>query len=225
MIPSSSKSEGASGKQNDTELAEKWMAFPTVGSKMPPASTEILEETSKIKITQLLNQKIGEQGIVDNLDGGKSNKKNESLRSSWDRIKMSTEIVSDSTRTSNESSYSLESAIPRVSQELKDALSTLQQTFVVSDATRPDCPIMYASTGFFSMTGYSAKEIIGRNCRFLQGPDTDKLEIAKIREAVRTGKSYCGRLLNYKKDGTKFWNLLTVTPIRDANGNIVKYIG
>ncbi|KAJ8491144.1 hypothetical protein OPV22_012865 [Ensete ventricosum] len=176
----SSKSEGASGKQNDTELAEKWMAFPTVGSKMPPASTEILEETK---------------------------------------------IVSDSTRTSNESSYSLESAIPRVSQELKDALSTLQQTFVVSDATRPDCPIMYASTGFFSMTGYSAKEIIGRNCRFLQGPDTDKLEIAKIREAVRTGKSYCGRLLNYKKDGTKFWNLLTVTPIRDANGNIVKYIG
>lgn len=163
MIPSSCKSEGASGMLTDTEPTEKWMAFPTVGSKMPPASTEILEETSKIKSTQLLNQKLGEQGIVDNLDGGKSNKKSESQRSSWDRNKISTEIVSDSARTSIESSYSLESAIPRVSQELKDALSTLQQTFVVSDATRPDCPIVYASTGFFSMTGYSAKEIIGRN--------------------------------------------------------------
>jgi phototropin len=56
-----------------------------------------------------------------------------------------------------------EGTFPRVSQELKDALSNLQQTFVVSDATRPDCPIMYASAGFFSMTGYSAKEVIGKN--------------------------------------------------------------
>lgn len=61
--------------------------------------------------------------------------------------------------------------------------------------------------------------------RFLQGPETDKQEVAKIREAVRTGKTYCGRLLNYKKDGTKFWNLLTVTPIRNGNGKIIKYIG
>nr|AML78752.1 putative LOV domain-containing protein [Heliconia sp. BC-2016] len=61
--------------------------------------------------------------------------------------------------------------------------------------------------------------------RFLQGPETGQLEIAKIRDAVRTGKTYCGRLLNYKKDGTKFWNLLTITPIRDENGNLIKYIG
>ncbi|ERN11433.1 phototropin-2 isoform X1 [Amborella trichopoda] len=118
-----------------------------------------------------------------------------------------------------------DSFFPRVSQELKDALSTLQQTFVVSDATKPDCPIMYASAGFFSMTGYSPKEIIGRNCRFLQGPDTDPMEVSKIREALRTGQSYCGRLLNYKKDGTLFWNLLTVTPIKDENGKVIKYIG
>nr|AML78093.1 putative LOV domain-containing protein [Ardisia humilis] len=118
-----------------------------------------------------------------------------------------------------------ESALPRVSQELKDALATLQQTFVVSDATKPDYPILYASSGFFSMTGYSSKEIIGRNCRFLQGPDTDRKEVEKIRNAVKTGKSYCGRLLNYKKDGTPFWNLLTVTPIKDENGKTIKFIG
>ncbi|GFY94469.1 phototropin 2 [Actinidia rufa] len=97
--------------------------------------------------------------------------------------------------------------------------------FVVSDATKPDCPIMYASSGFFSMTGYASREVIGRNCRFLQGPDTDQNEVAKIRNAVKTGKSYCGRLLNYKKNGTPFWNLLTVTPIKDGNGRAIKFIG
>nr|AML78885.1 putative LOV domain-containing protein [Strelitzia reginae] len=233
MIPSSLKSEdecqedigmseveaklllashvGASEMLADAEPTEKWMAFPT----------EILEETSKTERTQLLKQRLGEWGIVVSSGSGDSNKKSESLRASWEGNKLSMERISGSTRTSDESSY----GVPRVSQELKDALSILRQTFVVSDATRPDCPILYASTGFFSMTGYSAKEVIGRNCRFLQGPETDKLEIAKIREAIRTGKTYCGRLLNYKKDGTKFWNLLTITPIRDENGNVIKFIG
>jgi len=55
------------------------------------------------------------------------------------------------------------SGIPRVSEDLKDALSTFQQTFVVSDATKPDYPIMYASAGFFNMTGYTSKEVVGRN--------------------------------------------------------------
>nr|AML76692.1 putative LOV domain-containing protein [Simmondsia chinensis] len=130
----------------------------------------------------------------------------------------------DSTRTSEESNVGSE-LHPRVSQELKDALATLQQTFVVSDAMKPDCPIMYASSGFFTMTGYSSKEIIGRNCRFLQGPETNQNEVEKIRNAVKNGKSYCGRLLNYKKDGTPFWNLLTITPIKDNHGNTIKFIG
>ncbi|CAI0427094.1 unnamed protein product [Linum tenue] len=128
-----------------------------------------------------------------------------------------------STRTSEESDVG--AALPRVSQELKDALATLQQTFVVSDATKPDCPILYASSGFFTMTGYSSKEVVGRNCRFLQGPDTDEKEVGKIRDAVKNGSSYSGRLLNYKKDGTPFWNLLTVTPIKDDLGNTIKFIG
>lgn len=68
-----------------------------------------------------------------------------------------------SERFGRNNSTESESGIPRVSQELKDALATLQQTFVVSDATKPDCPIVYASSGFFDMTGYSSKEVIGRN--------------------------------------------------------------
>jgi hypothetical protein len=67
---------------------------------------------------------------------------------------------------------------------------------------------------------------VGVACsRFLQGPETDKNEVAKIREAVKAGRSFCGRLLNYRKDGTPFWNMLTVTPIRDDNGKVIKFIG
>nr|AML79482.1 putative LOV domain-containing protein [Typhonium blumei] len=115
--------------------------------------------------------------------------------------------------------------MPRVSEDLREALSAFQQTFVVSDATRPDYPILYASAGFYKMTGYLGKEVIGRNCRFLQGSGTDPEEIAKIREALATGTNYCGRLLNYKKDGTPFWNLLTLAPIKDETGKVLKYIG
>ncbi|CAK9315421.1 unnamed protein product [Citrullus colocynthis] len=138
--------------------------------------------------------------------------------------KRSSEKISGTGRTS---SFGKETSgvFPRVSQELKDALASLEQTFVVSDATKPDCPIMYASSGFFGMTGYASEEVIGRNCRFLQGPETDQKEVDKIRYAVKNGKSYCGRLLNYKKNGTPFWNLLTVTPIKDDNGNTIKFIG
>lgn len=61
--------------------------------------------------------------------------------------------------------------------------------------------------------------------RFLQGKDTDPDDVAKIREALQGGSSWCGRLLNYKKDGTSFWNLLTISPIKDETGNALKYIG
>ncbi|GAB2274287.1 Phototropin-1 [Dionaea muscipula] len=132
----------------------------------------------------------------------------------------------NSARTSGDSSDGgLGRGTLRVSEDLKDALSAFQQTFVVSDATKPEYPIMYASQGFFKMTGYSSREVIGRNCRFLQGSGTDPEELRKLREALQKGTNYCGRLLNYKKDGTPFWNLLTVAPIKDETGKVLKYIG
>nr|AML77910.1 putative LOV domain-containing protein [Lomandra longifolia] len=214
----------------EEEAVEKWMAFPSVDSKAHQTSDEIHEESSKAGISQAMVKRAAEWGLVVRTDSGRDqNVVKVGLMSAGERGASSSssmeKCVVSSTKTSREPSFAIEPSIPRVSQDLKDALSTLQQTFVVSDATRPDCPIMYASAGFFSMTGYSTKEVIGRNCRFLQGADTDKTEVAKIREAVRTGKSYCGRILNYKKDGTPFWNLLTVTPIRDDSGKVIKYIG
>ena len=61
--------------------------------------------------------------------------------------------------------------------------------------------------------------------RFLQGAGTDPEDVAKIRDALQAGTNYCGRLLNFKKDGTPFWNLLTIAPIKDENGKILKLIG
>ncbi|KAL2623783.1 hypothetical protein R1flu_008028 [Riccia fluitans] len=142
-----------------------------------------------------------------------------------ERVSGSREERFSGSAVSRRTSEGSENEVPRVSRDLKDALANFQQTFVVSDATRPDFPILYASAGFFAMTGFSPREVIGRNCRFLQGPDTDPEDIEKIRAALRDGKSYCGRLLNYRKDGTSFWNLLTIAPIKDDAGKVLKYIG
>nr|AML79549.1 putative LOV domain-containing protein [Cyrilla racemiflora] len=199
------------------EAVNKWMAF-----EAKPSETKITAASDESKIAQ----RTAEWGLKIGADIGDGIFRRDSKNSfgEGERSKNSSErFGAGSTRTSEE--LNVGSEIPRVSQELKDALATLQQTFVVSDATKPDCPIVYASSGFFTMTGYSTNEVIGRNCRFLQGPDTDQNEVEKIRNATRTGKSYCGRLLNYKKDGTPFWNLLTITPVKDNNGRTIKFIG
>lgn len=75
------------------------------------------------------------------------------------------------------------------------------------------------------MTGYSKEEVLGHNCRFLQGEQTDPKAVEQIRQAIKKGQPLCTRLLNYKKDGTPFWNLLTITPIRDESGRVVKFVG
>ncbi|PWA61010.1 LOV domain-containing protein [Artemisia annua] len=194
---------------SESSTKSKWMAFDSDNSNAPIARVTPPEddEFDIVKIAERTAEWPGATTIANYIGDEERNKRSSSA----------------SFRSSRDDSIS--SIQPRVSQELKDALATLQQTFVVSDATKPDCPIMYASSGFFTMTGYSSKEVIGRNCRFLQGKDTDQKEVDKIRNAVKTGSSYCGRLYNYKKDGTPFWNLLTITPIKDENGKTIKFIG
>nr|AML77692.1 putative LOV domain-containing protein [Squilla maritima] len=170
-------------------------------------------------------QRAAEWGLVLKTDVETGKPQGVAVRSSGDGGGKMDSGNSCRTSEDSESGMKERGGMPRVSEELRDALSTFQQTFVVSDATKPDHPIMYASAGFFNMTGYLPKEVVGRNCRFLQGADTDPAEIAKIRKALAAGMNYCGRILNYKKDGTPFWNLLTIAPIKDEEGNILKYIG
>eukprot|EP01038_Epipyxis_sp_PR26KG_P004623 gene4623-6502_t len=108
---------------------------------------------------------------------------------------------------------------------LVKALQTAQQNFVISDPSMPDNPIVYASQGFLSLTGYTLDEVLGRNCRFLQGPETDSRTVDRIRKGIEKGEDTTVVLLNYRKDGTTFWNQFFVAALRDGDGNIVNYLG
>ncbi len=105
------------------------------------------------------------------------------------------------------------------------ALTTGQQNFVLSDPRLPDNPIVFASPGFYTLTGYKPHEVIGRNCRFLQGPGTDPAAVDVIRTAIAAGSDATVCLLNYRCDGTPFWNQFFVAALRDENMNIVNYVG
>lgn len=89
---------------------------------------------------------------------------------------------------------------------------------VVSDATRPDHPIVYCNRAFLDMIGYEAEEVIGRNGDFLQGPDTDPDTAAAIRAALAEARPLSVEVLNYRKDGSAFWNALTLRPVPEAGG-------
>nr|BAP74417.1 phototropin 1 [Vallisneria gigantea] len=200
---------------DDGATATSWMALPGPPRRPQPPSPSSAADAER---------RAEEWGLVLRTDEQTGSPQGVTVRKSGDSTGRRD---SGGYRSSEDSDAAKVAAagIPRASEELREALSAFQQTFVVSDATKPDFPIMYASAGFFRMTGYLAKEVIGRNCRFLQGDGTDLAEIAKIREALRAGTNYCGRILNYKKDGTPFWNLLTIAPIKDENGTVLKYIG
>jgi PAS domain S-box-containing protein len=107
---------------------------------------------------------------------------------------------------------------------LMQILTMGQQCFVLSDPKLPDNPIVFASPGFYKLTGYTSKEVLGRNCRFLQGPGTDPQAIDVIRKAVATGSDATVCLLNYKADGTAFWNQFFIAALRDSGNNIVNYV-
>jgi len=105
------------------------------------------------------------------------------------------------------------------------ALQTAQQNFVVTDPSLPDNPIVYASQGFLNLTGYSLDQILGRNCRFLQGPETDPKAVEHIRNAIEQGNDMSVCLLNYRVDGTTFWNQFFIAALRDADGNVTNFVG
>jgi len=105
------------------------------------------------------------------------------------------------------------------------ALQTAQQNFVVTDPSLPDNPIVYATQGFLNLTGYSLDQVLGRNCRFLQGPETDPKAVGKIRKAIEDGADTSVCLLNYRVDGSTFWNQFFIAALLDAAGEITNYVG
>ncbi len=109
---------------------------------------------------------------------------------------------------------------------LKDrALDSSSNGIVISDMRLPDSPIIYANKAFERMTGYKPAEVHGINCRFLQGEDTEQHEVETLRQAIAAGRGCQVVLRNYRKDGTLFWNELTVSPVHDEEGKVTHFIG
>src|SRR3712207_3475331 len=97
--------------------------------------------------------------------------------------------------------------------------------FTITDPRRPDGPLVWVNPSFSRITGYSAEEAVGRNCRFLQGPATDAATVAEIRAALDERRAITTTLLNHRKDGTAFWNQLSISPVFDGEGELVSFVG
>jgi sigma-B regulation protein RsbU (phosphoserine phosphatase) len=110
--------------------------------------------------------------------------------------------------------------------QLKDrALDVAAEGITIADARLPDRPLIYANEGFERVTGYSVADVLGRNCRFLQGSGSDPAAVAEIRAALADGRECIVEILNYRRDGTTFWNRLSITPVRNNDGELTHYIG
>jgi PAS domain S-box-containing protein len=96
---------------------------------------------------------------------------------------------------------------------------------VISDARLPDLPIVYVNSTFERMTGYVAAEVVGRNCRFLQGGETDQPGVSLLRDAIREKSNGYALLRNFRKDGSLFMNELFISPVRDKAGEVTHFIG
>lgn len=128
----------------------------------------------------------------------------------------------------------LDSSLPHVKNMGKDmqdthnsiffaAVATTRMPMVVSDPNQPDNPIVFANPAFINMTGYDKEELIGRNCRLLQGPETDMDVVRQVGEAIKSRQEIAVEMLNYKKNGSAFWNALFVSPVFDPDENLIYF--
>jgi PAS domain S-box-containing protein len=105
------------------------------------------------------------------------------------------------------------------------AISATALAFTVSDPSQPDNPLLWANPAFSQMTGYELADVRGHNCRFLQGPGTDQDAVRRLRDGIADHQTVDATLLNYRKDGTAFWNRLSISPVFDTDGSLLSYVG
>ena len=104
-------------------------------------------------------------------------------------------------------------------------VQTSQTPTVLTNPHQPDNPILFANDAFLRLTGYGRDEVMGRNCRFLGGPETDREVSDEVRRAVEAGEPVSVKMLNYRKDGSRFWNQLHISPIFDEAGILAYFVG
>jgi len=105
------------------------------------------------------------------------------------------------------------------------ALAAAPVGVTISDPDREDNPLVYVNEAYQEITGYEFDEVVGRNCRFLQGPESDEDTIAEMAAAIDEKRPVTVELKNYRKDGTEFWNEVTIAPVRDESGRVTNYVG
>jgi PAS domain S-box-containing protein len=103
------------------------------------------------------------------------------------------------------------------------AIKATRMPMLITDPQQPDNPIIFCNDAFLELTGYGRDEVVGHNCRFLQGTETDRNTVAEIRDAVRAEKPARVDILNYRKDGTRFWNALYLSPVKDTAGRTIYF--
>ena len=108
---------------------------------------------------------------------------------------------------------------------LAGAVQVSSVGITIADATIGDMPLIYVNDAFELRTGYHAPEVLGRDCRLLQGPGTDPVAVRELGDAIRVGREHVSVLQNYRKDGTPWWNELRVSPLRNSRGEVTHYFG
>jgi PAS domain S-box-containing protein len=134
--------------------------------------------------------------------------------------------------------YSSESSVVMIVRDITQSVETTRELFIrnraidesltgimIADAQQKDCPIIYANPAAERITGYTADEIKGKNCRFLQNDDIHQESAKLIREAIVTGREISTVIRNYRKDGTLFWNEVSISPVRNQSGILTHFIG
>ncbi len=130
--------------------------------------------------------------------------------------------------TERQTSYLADSLLtPRagIDDPFAAAVHATRMPMIIADAQAPDMPIVFANDAFLALSGYRRDEILGRNCRFLQGPDTDPEAVRVLSDSISAARPATVDILNYRKDGAPFWNALQISPVHNAEGELVFFIG